>query len=146
MCLGPCNYEELLFDTRFSGNCPQWVWSNSNAHRVKIGTNWWAELTASSDVSQTVATGSYRAIQVHFDIEIVPANPGTELLYVEIMRGSTLLETVAVIYPESTRTSYSAYLGNYSNDSITMRFRYAAGTAPGNTIFRVDNACMWGYF
>ncbi len=145
-CVGPCNYEELLVDTRFSYDCPNWVKSNSKIHRVRVGTNWLMELSGIASLSQTVSTGSYVSMDMAFDVHIIKTNPGTERLYVEIMRGSTVLETVAVIYPQSTQTLYSMYIENYSNDSIKIRFRYAGGAAPGDTVYRVDNATMFGYF
>jgi len=143
-CLGPCNYEELLWDTRFSGNCPQWNWSGST-RRVKIGTNWSAELYGSGSVDQTVTTNAYSSMSVAFDVQVVVGSVGTERLYVEILRGSTILETVAVVYPTTSQTYYySVSIANYSNDVIAIRFRYNPSTAPGNTIFRIDNAVMFG--
>ena len=145
ICLGPCNYEELLFDTRFSGNCPEWSWTGA-AGRVKVGSNWLAELSGTGSVSQTVSTGDYSEMDVAFQVYVNSTTPTTARLYVEILRGSTVLETVAIIYPQSNTTYYSMYIGNYSNDNITMRFRYQAGTNPGGTVFRVDNATMFGGF
>lgn len=148
ICLGPCNYEELLYDTKFNADpvtCPKWIWSGS-AQRQKLTnpTNWVAKLYGSGDVTQTVSTGSYSAMDVAFQVTISSTTPGTERLYVEILRGSTVIETVAVIYPNATQTDYSMSIGNYSNDNIKMRFRYGVGAAPGNTIYRVDNATMFG--
>lgn len=143
-CLGPCNYEELLSDTKFSGTCPQWSWTSGTTQRVKIGSNWLAELSGTGSVSQTVSTNTYSEMDVAFQVYVNSTTPTTARLYVEILRGSTLLETVAIIYPQSNTTYYSMYIGNYSNDNITMRFRYQPGTAPGGTVFRVDNATMYG--
>lgn len=143
-CVGPCTYEEIIWDTTFLGNCPQWVWSGS-AHRVQVGSNWLAELYGNGNFSQTVTTYTYTHMDMAFDLSIVKTNPGTEKLYVEIIRNTTIAETVAVIYPSATQTDYSFPIDNYSNEMINLRFRYKPGTAPGDTVFRIDNVVMFGY-
>jgi len=86
-------------------------------------------------------------MEVGITVQVVVANPGTERLYLEILRNGTLVETIAVLYPTTSQTYYyDTSIDNYSNDVITMRFRYHNGAAPGNTIFRVDNATMFGFY
>jgi hypothetical protein len=147
ICLGPCTYEELLVDTKFSGNCGEWVRSNNvNLSRVQNGSNWLYELRGSGYLTQNVITNTYSSMDIGFDCFIIKTNPGTERLYVEITRGTTVLETVAVIYPNATQTDYGMYIANYSDDVITVRFRYEPGSAPGDTKFRIDNAVLFGNF
>lgn len=145
-CLGPCTYEELLVDTTFNSNCTEWKWTGS-AHRITVGSNGLAELPGSGSVYQTVSTNSYASMSVAFDVAISGTTSGTERLYVEILRGFTILETVEVFYPNDASGTYNLPIGNYSNETnLKMRFRYVSGTAPGNTVYRIDVAGMFGSF
>lgn len=148
MCLGPCSYQELLYSTTFNFNCPQWVYSGSANAWEKVGSNGWAKLAGAGDVRQTVPiSGSFSHMSVGIDIVKVVSTPGTERLYIEVVNNGLVAETIAVIYPNTSQLSYSVGIGNYqSYDSVQLRFRYEPGSAPGNTIFRVDNAAWWAYF
>lgn len=141
-CLAPCNYEELLVDTGFQNNCPDWQWTGSS-QRIQSGNDYEAELYGSGTVSQSIGTSTFSGMTIEFDLTMVKNNPGTERLVVEIIRYTTIVETAAVIYPSSNQTHFVLPIGNYSNDWINIRFRWKPGTAPGDTKFRIDNACLF---
>ncbi|HEX6642509.1 MAG TPA: hypothetical protein VF215_15430 [Thermoanaerobaculia bacterium] len=147
LCLGPCTYQELIYGTTFNTNCSQWVYSGTGNAWEKVGNNGWAKLVGTGDVSQTLAiTDSYSHMELAFDIPKVVSSPGTERLYVEIVSNGSVVETVAVIYPNTSQVNFSAAIGNYSLQTVAIRFRYSAGATPGNTVFRVDNAAWFGYY
>lgn len=152
MCLGPCTYQELIYGTTFNTDCsvstpPRWFYTGSGNAWEKIGTNGWAKLVATGDVSQTLGiSGSYSHMELAFDIPKVVSSPGTERLYVEIVSNGSVVETVAVIYPNTSQVNFNVAIGNYSLQTVVIRFRYSAGATPGNTVFRVDNAAWFAYF
>lgn len=149
-CLGPCTYAELLSSTTFNSACPgTWVYAGSGNvwEKPSPGNNGWAKLSGAGDVRQTVPiTTSYSSMELAFDIVKVVATPGTERLYVEVLQNGSIAETVAVIYPNTAQVNYNVGINNYSGSNVQLRFRYVTGSAPGNTVFRVDNAAWFAYY
>jgi hypothetical protein len=145
-CVGPCTYEEILYETKFTTNCIYWNWSGG-ASRVQLGTKWKAQFSSTGTLYQVQGTDVYSSMEMAFDFErVAGGTPGTERLVVDLMIGANVVETVDMFSPSDTSGYYTYNTGNYSLTAITTRFRYVPGVAPGNTVFRVDNVTLWGIY
>ena len=98
----------------------------------------WQNITVPSNYS------GYR-LQLDFYVSISDnAGSGTERLGVEIMNsaGSSILETVATIYPGDGNHRYQIDTSNYAGQTIRVNFRYYIGMSPGSTDFSIP----WCYY
>ena len=149
----PCNAspplpgcQQLIYDWDFEEDCSYWVASGA-AVRQTFGSNDFYELygLANGSLSQDVAVPANTThTKLHLDITVDPLNVGSERLYVEILSSSgTLLETVEIVNPTYTTSVYGWYdIGPYSNQTITVRFRSAAGAYGGDTIFMINSVLL----
>lgn len=141
------DYEEILFDTKFNGNCADWVKTGS-ATRTQVGSNWLIEFNGTGTLTQTQVAGNYtNGMYMAYTVYVVPGTAGTERLYAEIVQGTQVQETVGIYSPSDTSPIlFNNQIGNYSNTAVSVRFRFVPGASPGTTKFRVDNVQLWGYF
>jgi len=146
LAFGGYDCVEYLTDTHFSKDRQCWSYSTNGAAPGTRGTAKVADLFSNGGrVSQqiTIGTNPYDDTTLGFDFWATATTAGTERLYVEIING-TVPETLLVLYPNSSQTYYTLRPANdYTGDTITVRFRYAGGVAPGDTKFQIDNAAYW---
>jgi hypothetical protein len=144
--LSPTVYEEILFDTKFNGNCVDWVKTGS-ATRLQFGSDWEIEFDGTGTLTQTQVAGTYTDhMEMAFQLTVVSGTPGTERLKLQIVQGNTVMEEVRELSPSSTSTTYYDDLDNYSDEAFSVRFKFEPGASPGTTKFRVDNVQVWGFF
>ena len=108
----------------------------------------YTEIPSVGTVYQDVSIPSgYTNADMSFYLDVVPGvDQGTERLYVEVLNTSgTLLDTLDVLEANSADNRYDYPLGNYSGQSIRIRFRVAVLPDPGDTVFRIDGAYLWIY-
>jgi hypothetical protein len=139
--------EQLLYDDQFGENCPLWV---------KFGNAVWTNVSGDA-VVQIVHAGSVyqqftprqdiRSMDMTTTVKAVTNEPGTERMLIEIVRAAdnTLLETVAIIMPGSGGISDYFDLNNYAGQPIKLRYRVLPGRYPGDTVFQVTSALVWGW-
>ena len=133
---------QILYDNYFDEEC-QWVYTGSASY-----TSGSAELPGIGTVYQDVSIPSgYTNADLRIDLDVVPGvDQGTERLYVEVLNTSgTLLDTVDVLEANTADNYYDYPLGNYSGQSIRIRFRVAVLPDPGDTVVRSDGAYLWIY-
>ena len=142
----PWMYEEILTDTKFSGNCADWVKTGS-ATRMQVGSNWLVEFDGTGTLTQTQTAGTYtNGMSAYFVVYVIAGTPGTERLHAQILQGSTVVETMDVISPADSSGGSEYPIGDYSNTEFSVRFKFEPGMSPGTTKFRVDNVQVWGFF
>jgi hypothetical protein len=149
--IGPCIYSELLYDTNFENNCPQWVYSF--AQNACLNGDCYAELWGTSAyVKQTVAVPVHTQSEIGFQFSMANnQNPGTERMTVEILSGSTVIDTVAVFRASISQGGWYSYpldLSAYEGQNITVRFRRSIALFgnDGGTDFRITAAYVWVYY
>lgn len=82
-------------------------------------------------------------MEVSYELVVIPSNPGTERLRVEILIGFTIVETIDIHSPSSSGGLLTVPMANYAGQTITLRFRRVAGSAPGGTTFRIEKAHLF---
>jgi hypothetical protein len=142
-CVGPCNYQEILNDTSFIYDCPDWV-LGGYANRVYAGpgNGYYISMTAGSTLYQnvTVPTGYTFAHDVGITINVVNnGSPGTEHLSLRVIRQSdgAILETIASFYPSSSSGTFSYAIGNYGGQNVRIEAVVNSGRLTGDTEFQV---------
>jgi hypothetical protein len=137
---------ERLTDTGFNNGYSCWDYGTySSAPGTRPDGNKVAELYGPlGRVSQTISIPSNADpnTSMAFSSWTTGSTQGSERLYVEIITTSGT-DVIDVLYPPFTQNDYSYNLSNYAGQTITVRFRDAAGTSPGNTTFQIDNVALW---
>jgi len=142
----PNVYEEIMVDTKFNNNCIDWVKTGS-ATRNQVGSDWEIEFDGTGTLTQTQAAGTYTGgMTMAFQVTVISGTPGTERLKLQIVQGTQVMEEVREISPSSSSDTYYDDIDNYSDEAISVRFKFEPGASPGTTKFRVDNVQVWGFF
>lgn len=137
----PCN--QILYDVCFDESCPYWVFTGNAQLNNGI-----AVLAGAGSVYQevTIDTG-HDNVEIWFSIDVqLGTGSGTERLFVEVVSSSdVILQTVDTFTPSSSDGGYGYQLGDFSGQTIRLRFRYGTGLDPGDTVFNIECAGMWTY-
>lgn len=109
------------------------------------GTNQVGVLDGLGSIAQSTSFSgeSWDIYEMVIDVNaITDGSPGTETLKIEIVHsgGTDVIDTIS---PSAGNDDYYYLLGDYDNQTITVRARYLPGNSPGGTVYKIDNFSLW---
>ena len=146
MCPGPYSCLALVQDFSLSGGCTAWKAVNGATKTTSDGGYALLNPTTGAlyqDIE--VPAEGFNTAELSIWLGGVTGTPGTEFYRLVITTPSaSLLEYVDIFWPGDNPTGrYDYPIGYYAGQTIRVRISRIQGTAPGNSVLRVDALETW---
>jgi hypothetical protein len=147
-CIPQGQCEALVKDFSFLQGCTAWKAVNGATKTTSGGGYALLNPTTGAVYQDIVVPTGYDFAEMSIFLGGVTGTPGTEFYRVVITTPqSSLLEYVDVFWPgDNPSGRYDYSVGYYAGQTIRVRVSRIQGTAPGDTVLKVDALEMWALY